>query len=496
MSRKTIKTGLITFLTVVIGVQSFFVYTAHAQYFPANIPKPETLDAIVINNSNQVLLRGQVTNTAAEIIPMKGYFEWGTTKQLGNRTFTQDLPTARVVNFSHVLTSLSNNRQYYYRVVAFNEYGAQAGAIKGFRTGNEENLPPPVVVNPNAPQTQTQTVITYPPKYSISNTGAQVTFVGYTGITDGREKGAVTWFEWGRTTALGNRTSVNVLNNWSSGTFESGRVSGFIPNTQYYVRAVVKDKTGTNFGDVISFSLSDPEGRYMPQAIPQTTGGVAVNVPYVVTYLPDIIRTTSGNQIQFKGYAEVHENRDVRKSANIWFEWGETPALGERTSSQFFGGKGTLISQERFTGFEPNRLYYYRAAVQDPYGTAYGDIVSFSVPEGETQAINQGGGFLNLFGGAQSSIVDIRDTQTGPTVSSNGEDETKTPGQDQIAIVSANGATENGIFPSSFIGWLFLVVMIFLVVGLILYVGELNKKLKKLESQNGNNEEVLNKNSA
>ncbi len=92
-----------------------------------------------------------------------GWFEWGVTRSLGNRTAAQTLNNFSVVNFSNTLFSLSPNTDYYYRSVMQSNNSLSYGNILTFRTNSFFTIPPvvlppvvlpPVVITPPVVTTQ------------------------------------------------------------------------------------------------------------------------------------------------------------------------------------------------------------------------------------------------------------------------------------------------------------------------------------------------------
>jgi hypothetical protein len=68
-------------------------------------------------------------------------------------------------------------------------------------------------------------------------------------------------------------------------------------------------------------------------------------------------------------------------TTNAWFQYGSTTAVGSSTSPQAINsGLGTNPYSGNISGLAPGGTYYYRAVVQNQYGTAYGSIVPFTIP--------------------------------------------------------------------------------------------------------------------
>lgn len=92
-----------------------------------------------------------------------------------------------------------------------------------------------------------------------------------------------------------------------------------------------------------------------------------------------------------------------------WYEYGESATLGGKTSSQAIGsGFSAIPSPGYITGLSANTTYYFRLSAQNAYGTADGNIYSFSTnnnppgqgtpPAASTNAagnVTRGGATLN-----------------------------------------------------------------------------------------------------
>ena len=64
---------------------------------------------------------------------------------------------------------------------------------------------------------------------------------------------------------------------------------------------------------------------------------------------------------------------------NVWFEWGTSSSLENRTNSQTFT-YSSVFSQSIYNLF-PNTTYYYRAVARNaPFGTVYGRTLNFATP--------------------------------------------------------------------------------------------------------------------
>jgi len=85
------------------------------------------------NTLNSATLSGTVFPKGS--IYTNGYFEWGTTNLLGNKTPMRGLGSKFSMDFAENLTDLKPYTLYYYRAVAQNENGSGWGVTRTFVTG-------------------------------------------------------------------------------------------------------------------------------------------------------------------------------------------------------------------------------------------------------------------------------------------------------------------------------------------------------------------------
>ncbi len=94
--------------------------------------------------------------------------------------------------------------------------------------------------------------------------------------------------------------------------------------------------------------------------------------PQAVTTVATILSATSA---QLNGLAIPNTTTGTTRA---WFEWGPTGSLGYRTTSQSVPSNGSTTNYSAVVnGLVPGTAYFYRAAVENQNGTAYGDIVRF-----------------------------------------------------------------------------------------------------------------------
>jgi len=246
------------------------------------------------------------------------YFE-GMMECYNNKTSGQD--------FFLKIEDLEPNTKYFFRAFANNSYGTSYGDILNFTTTSEP------------PQVET--------KNPTGITNQNATLVG--NLTyDGGEASNV-WFEWGKTTDFGNKTTNQTK---ETGELFSFDVDGLHSNTTYWYRAVANNSNSTTYGENISFVT-------------------LVSKPNVST---NITTGIVENNATLRGY--VLEDGGFSEGCSVVFEWGATPDLGNWTTEQTGKYTGDHFSFN-LTGLNRSNIYYYRAVSNNTLGRKNGTIMSF-----------------------------------------------------------------------------------------------------------------------
>ncbi|MCC6198916.1 hypothetical protein IT401_01770 [Candidatus Nomurabacteria bacterium] len=81
-------------------------------------------------------------------------------------------------------------------------------------------------------------------------TSAQLNGLGIPNVNSGTTR---VWFEWGPSSSLGYRTSAQTIPSNNNSTNFSSSVTGLVPGTVYYYRAVIENQNGTAYGDIVRF---------------------------------------------------------------------------------------------------------------------------------------------------------------------------------------------------------------------------------------------------
>ncbi len=168
------------------------------------------------------------------------------------------------------------------------------------------------------------------------------------------------WFEYGTTMSLGSTIGNQSIGSGNSNINIFNTLSGLQSNTIYYFRAVAQNSVGTTQGSILSFT---------------TSGGQQGQVPLVTTN-----SASNNNQNSATLNGSVNPNNS---NTNIWFEYGQTPSLGSSIGFQSVGSGNSYINITGYlSGLQSNTTYYFRAAAQNNFGTAYGSVLNFITQSG------------------------------------------------------------------------------------------------------------------
>jgi hypothetical protein len=191
------------------------------------------------------------------------YVEYGTSTSYGKKTASSSAGSGTAgVPVSATLTPLKGGTLYHFRIVATNSLGTTRGPDSTLTT-----VGAPAVVTGQVPVT------------ALSPTAATVT-----GSVDGHGLAITVWFEYGRTTAYGQRTPSVQLAASISNQPVSIQLRGLAPAVRYHFRLVAMSSAGTASGADKSFA----------------TPGAFVDghrCTIVGTQGPDVITGTSGNDV-------------------------------------------------------------------------------------------------------------------------------------------------------------------------------------------------------
>ncbi len=289
--------------------------------------------------TNSAFLNGFVNGNG---ISATAWFEWGPTYSLGNTT-PQNVYGTAPVNYVAILSGLSANTTYYYRAVAQTSQGIVYGNTLSFFTsyggGGGYNILP-LVSTRNADTAG---------DFAVLNG-----FVDPNGTTD-----TTRWFEWGGSQNFGNETQ-KLAQGYIASNY-SATLTGLVPNTTYYYRAVARNSQGTVYGNALSFSSG-----YSSNVL---TGGYST-APSATTLLATEL---TGSVAKLNGLIFTTANQP----SNAWFEWGTNTNLGNKTQTFNVGSLPSIKHSDLISGLTVGTTYYYRVVAENPYGKGYGAIMNF-----------------------------------------------------------------------------------------------------------------------
>ncbi len=216
----------------------------------------------------------------------------------------------------------------------------------------------PVVTNP----TPTQPLKAGAP---YATTDTMVSTTSSTAVVSGQANpngsGTSYWFEYGETTSMGNRTSMQAIGSGFSNISAPGFITGLKTNTLYYFRLSTKNSFATVNGTQYTFRTN-------------TTPPVQGMAPTVTTTAASNIKKTTATLS-----GKVNPN-GVQTS--YWFEYSENATLatiiGSGTAEQTLGA-GSVLTTVHANSIElkPNTRYYYRVVARNNSGTTTGNIATF-----------------------------------------------------------------------------------------------------------------------
>jgi hypothetical protein len=258
-------------------------------------------------------------------------FQWGTTRALGQETETQSAGAGEETVKAE-LSGLTAGTSYFFRLATENENGANYGAIRefttlaaveGLSTGPVQNLMP--------------------------------TSATLTGTLNPNGTDAHYFFQWGKTTAYGNKgpEPPGDAGAGKEAVEAKTNLSGLAPNTTYHYRLVGENSFGATFGEDAHFTTS---GR-----------------PWV---------TTEAATVEGHEAATLHTriNPDELES-QYHFEYGETTAYGTEVplgGAKIPPGEVPVAESAALSGLKIGTTYHFRVVASNSAGTTTGPDQTFT----------------------------------------------------------------------------------------------------------------------
>jgi len=150
------------------------------------------------------------------------------------------------------------------------------------------------------------------------------------------------------------------------------KIANLNRNKTYYYRVVAQNALGTAYSPIKSFTFPSSSS---PTPTPSPTP-TATPSPYYPYYSPLVV-TLSADRVNASSARLSGKILDCggSKDCNVWFEWGNTKALGNKTPLQKASNGDTF--HYVLTGLKPDFNYYFAARASNPRYSDAGAIHTF-----------------------------------------------------------------------------------------------------------------------
>ncbi|MBI2023509.1 hypothetical protein HYT01_03035 [Candidatus Giovannonibacteria bacterium] len=344
-------------------------------------------------------------------------------------------------------------------------------------------------------------IVTTNPASFISENDA--TLNGYADANGGTNM--VTWFEYGESSgSMTNSTFRNPYMPTGSGP-NVAIARNLNRNTVYYFRIVAQNSdsgsAGAAYGSTLNFKTGpNPTSGSTGTGSGSTGSSGSTGTSNQPTGNSGLIPVTSpGATTQtIKPIAVTNPAKSVLKESAIltgvalpgistptegWFEWGPSTDLQNKTDSENIGSKTTIDFDQKLTRLLPNTSYYFRAAIRNQYGIAYGSTFSFKTGPDAVASTEPVPATSPPFSSALPSPTGAGAKITGN--SGTASDASKIRATSTTAAVAFSG----DLLPHSLGGWL---VLIFLLLAAFLTGWHMRRIYEKRQREKENLERLKN----
>ena len=245
------------------------------------------------------------------------------------------------------LTGLTLSTTYSYFVTATNANGTTNGTTFQFTTLNAQGQGGGGGGGGSAPETP---IVTTNAATSISATS-----VNLNAFVDANGYSTTHWFQWGTSQNDMSRTTSLIDQKLSSGVF-TAKLTDLTPKTTYYFRGAASSSQGTIYGGTLAFVTGTSSGPNVSGLNAATT--VASGVGKTSAKLNGLVL-------------------NANNSAESWFEYGASVALGKSTSVKAVTDASSAPVAETVTDLAPDTIYFFQLKARNQAGLVYGEIRVF-----------------------------------------------------------------------------------------------------------------------
>jgi Ca2+-binding RTX toxin-like protein len=350
---------------VVVKTDVATVYGEDASFSTGRAPTVATSPPSAVGSTTAVL-NGLVDPHGGET---DWWFEYGTTTKYGSTTPKRDLGAGSgALTVSTPLTGLRPGVIYHARIVAQNAAGASKGGDVTFATGAVPG-------------------VTTGPVFDIEPSTATVG-----GTVNPNGKDTTVWFEYGRTTDYGLRTSVQSIGAGTKDVAVQGALTGLQPGLRYHYRVVARSSAGTAAGRDASFGTA---------SLPRAADGRPIRCTIFGTPGPDRLFGTSGADVicGFGGNDRI----DGRGGNDVLHGGpGDDTLLGSAGNDALYGA----IGADELIGGAGNDALYGSAGPDGMLGGPGADLLGGG--DGDDRLVG-GSGRDRLLGGGGADVLFSRD---------------------------------------------------------------------------------------